>query len=427
MKINPLHAPVKMQPAGCTKLLVPSICALLLLETASAETKNVSEPEETGPNPELLDDWSIDRELANWNLLKVSPEDSIFFTPAFVDGFAGFSLEDPVGSRFEHLYDLLNDAQVAREIGAMQDLFYLGIIYFDPLEGSPLTEFGGGGFLGDLYGGSSDTSRGTPPPVGFGIGGIASSGGMTAPQYELARFGGNSRYWSTFDDDGGTSEYFGGSDSDGRATGRTRFGSDGSPDNTIILEHRADGASRETHANHRSGESTVMTRYASGASTFSHRNSEGEVFVAKGSDGHVQKAVTYRDENGEPVTAISEDSGSGDTDADTDTDTTGNPGDAPTESERRFAQWLFSQHALGRSNSGQSVRNPNRVNPGDPDDKGNAAPRIDLGDAIVINPDVNEVIGGGRELSAEVGAAMRRYLREKVGGLVNPPGPAEKP
>lgn len=62
-----------------------------------------------------------------------------------------------------------------------------------------------------------------------------------------------------------------------------------------------------------------------------------------------------------------------------------------------------------------------KVNPGDPDDSPPPAPRINPGDSIVVNPGGPAASGG--KISRERAASWRQRMRDKVGGLVNPPGP----
>ena len=65
------------------------------------------------------------------------------------------------------------------------------------------------------------------------------------------------------------------------------------------------------------------------------------------------------------------------------------------------------------------------VNPGDPDLSGPEAPRLNPGDSIVVNP-AGEAAGQGREVSAARARHWQQQLRDRVGGLVNPPGPSDR-
>lgn len=65
------------------------------------------------------------------------------------------------------------------------------------------------------------------------------------------------------------------------------------------------------------------------------------------------------------------------------------------------------------------------VNPGDREDTGPRAPRINLGKKIVVNPAV-EAANQGREASAAQRKHWQQQLRDKIGGQVNPPGPARR-
>lgn len=398
------------------KLLCATTSSLLMIDAASAGS---DAPEDVPFDPESNYENVIDAELANYNLLKVSTDDDIFFTPAFVDAFSYFKFggdDNDFGSRLDDLYDLLDIGQIAREVAAMRDLFDMGIAFFDILDESPFAGSGDGGYFDDILSQPTESTRGTSPPVGFGFGGIA-SWGNTAPGYALVRFEGSERTSSNKSNDGSSYDNFVGSDASGRSTGRTRTGPDGELDYTIILEHDRDGTRREIYVNHRTQEEETLTEYPDGGSLAVYRSDEGSVWVSKSPDGHVSKSVTYQDENGEEVTVTTEDT------PPAETDTTGNPGDEPTAEEREFADWLFGQHALGRHTPGGSVTNPNRVNPGEPNDTGNAAPKLNPGISIVINPDLNASAGRDRELSAELGKAIQQQLSEKVGGEVNPVGP----
>lgn len=86
--------------------------------------------------------------------------------------------------------------------------------------------------------------------------------------------------------------------------------------------------------------------------------------------------------------------------------------------------------ALGRRlgerfSHGAQARAPEvtKVNPGEPDNSGPQAERINPGQSIVINPaGVGSVT---RDMSAARAKHMRQMLRDKVGGHVNPPGPGK--
>ena len=66
-----------------------------------------------------------------------------------------------------------------------------------------------------------------------------------------------------------------------------------------------------------------------------------------------------------------------------------------------------------------------QVNPGQRDDTGPRAPRINLGKKIVVNPAV-EAANQGREASLAQRKHWRQQLRDKIGGQVNPPGPERR-
>ena len=63
-----------------------------------------------------------------------------------------------------------------------------------------------------------------------------------------------------------------------------------------------------------------------------------------------------------------------------------------------------------------------QVNPGERDDSGSRAPRLNLGKKIVVNPGV-EAGNQGREVGAARVKHWQRQLRDKVRGQVNPPRP----
>lgn len=66
------------------------------------------------------------------------------------------------------------------------------------------------------------------------------------------------------------------------------------------------------------------------------------------------------------------------------------------------------------------------VNPGDPDLSGPTdAPRINPGESIVVNPATESAGKQAREISAERAKHLVQDLRDKVGGVVNPPGPSD--
>jgi len=395
------------------KLLCATASSLLVIQASPVEAEK---PQEVPVDTEANYQNAIDAELANYNLLKVSTDDDIFFTPAFVDAFDHFSFDfddkEDLGRRLDDLFELLDLGQIAHEVAAMRDLFDMGLAFFDPLDESPFAGSGDGPF-DDILGQPGDSTRGTSPPVGFGLGGIASLGGPTAAQHLSNRLGGNFVRWTTDNADGSFYETALGHNDNGTIWGRTKFDCDGWAYHTIIVEDSRNGTHSETYTNHRHAESQTLTVRIDGTSMATYRNSQGEVWVNKSPDGTVTKTVIP--EGGEPV--VSEDAPPGES------DTTGNPGDQPTAGEREFADWLFGQHALGRHNPGGTVKSPNRVNPGDPDDSGNAAPRLDPGVSIVVNPPLNESAGRDREISAEMGAALRQQLQDKIGGKVNPPAP----
>ncbi len=397
------------------KLLCATASTLLMIDAASADS---DDPKDTPFDPEANYENVIDAELANYNLLEVSTDDDIFFTPAFVDAFSHFKFggdDKDLGKRFEDLYHNLDMGQIAREVAAMRDLFDLGIAFFDPLDESSFTSSGKGDYLGGILGQPTESTRGTSPPVGFGLGGIASLGGPTAAQHLSNRLGTNYTRWTSSNEDGSSYETVIGHDENGTAFGRTKSDRDGWAHHTVIIEEYNNGTRSETYTNHRHAESQTLTVHPDGRSMAIYRNPQGEVWVNKSSDGTVTKTVTPQ--GGEPI--VSEDT------PPSETDTTGNPGDEPTADEREFADWLFGQHALGRHTPGGSVKSPDRVNPGDPSYGGNEAPRLNPGISIVINPNINESTGSGRELSAELGKAVQQQLSEKVGGKINPPSPNE--
>ena len=66
------------------------------------------------------------------------------------------------------------------------------------------------------------------------------------------------------------------------------------------------------------------------------------------------------------------------------------------------------------------LENPDLVNPGQLDDSGPKAERIDPGDSLVVNP--AGAASQAREVSRELAEHWKAQLLERAGGLVNPPG-----
>jgi len=211
----------------------------------------------------------------------------------------------------------------------------------------------GSKYLPDLP--SNNSGR---PPAGFSTGGIASQGGglsgLTADQYGRRRFpagadtpGSWMRAEPTSD---GYEEIRGGEDERGSGVARTSYTRRATgegmarPQKTVIEERNNDGSSRVVHTNHQTGTS---------------------VTVEKDADGNVTK----------------ETSTSGMV-----WDIAGNPGEGPTESERLWTQWLWSQLKAGRTEPDSDPRTWTLVNPETPDDIPKAANlNVDPRD-LVINP-----------------------------------------
>lgn len=87
-----------------------------------------------------------------------------------------------------------------------------------------------------------------------------------------------------------------------------------------------------------------------------------------------------------------------------------------------WARW-HAERFGNRPDTG--MKNPNRVNPGDPDYDGAAIPAggIDLGDDIVVNPDPTRAAQESRQVSGERAAHWREQLLEGEGPGGRPPDP----
>jgi hypothetical protein len=317
--------------------------------------------------------------------------------------------------RFEEVFAHLDTIRIAREVAALREMVTFGLEQIDVMKGDSLGLARGGlGVFPDARAAAGERGqRGGRPQPGIDTGGLASQDGSradplrgpgapgyTAGQYFVLFRGSQSQRSSE------SSDYYAGRDAQGTVTGRDTRDANETITHSTFWERNNDGSSRSTWINHQTGE---------------------KVQVTKDANGQVTKVV---ESGGFQIETVSEPParGSG-TPAEAGSGTAGNPGDEPTAGQREFGMWLWRQHRAGTTAS-PGPTTVVYVNPPGPRGSQDVDPAPSIFHFVEIdiagNPDPHNV-NRAAAIPADYRDRVERFVREKTGGLVNPPGPGRGP